>query len=114
MAKFTVLPWQLNKWCKKCSNFIRVIETRSWYDDDYGKIEVVDIEVKSDCRELCPYIHKVTGVSGSEIMNNLSKKPQNDCVHWGENIFPFFDDGCHLGHSWCDPENCEDYEPIDK
>jgi len=42
----------------------------------------------------------------------LNRQPKNDCIHWGENIFPYFDDGCHLGYSFCDPRKCEDYQPI--
>ena len=40
------------------------------------------------------------------------EKPKNDCRYWGENVFPFFDDGCHIGHSFCNPKECEDYEPV--
>ena len=36
-------------------------------------------------------------------------KPICDCIYWGENIFPYFDDGCHIGHSYCDPKTCADY-----
>jgi len=32
-------------------------------------------------------------------------------VHWGENVYPYFDDGCHLGHSYCNPEECDDFLP---
>ena len=32
-------------------------------------------------------------------MSSESDRPLCDCRHWGENIFPYFDDGCHLGHS---------------
>jgi len=47
-------------------------------------------------------------------MSSESDRPLCDCRHWGENIFPYFDDGCHLGHSWCPcgPE-CPDYDPVD-
>jgi len=40
------------------------------------------------------------------------KKPLNDCRHWGENRADefYFDVGCVIGHSWCDPEKCPDYE----
>ena len=46
-------------------------------------------------------------------MSSESDRPLCDCRHWGENIFPYFDDGCHLGHSWCPcgPE-CPDYDPV--
>jgi len=36
-------------------------------------------------------------------------KRKNKCKYWGENIYPWFDDGCHAGHSFCDPAKCEDY-----
>ncbi|MEM3828660.1 MAG: hypothetical protein QXP36_05555 [Conexivisphaerales archaeon] len=39
-------------------------------------------------------------------------KPLCDCVHWGENVFPYFDDGCHLGYSYCNPKTCDDYQPV--
>jgi hypothetical protein len=39
------------------------------------------------------------------------ERKKNWCKHWGENIFPYMDDGCHIGHSWCNPETCDDYEP---
>jgi len=37
---------------------------------------------------------------------------KNDCKHWGENRADEFwlDVGCVIGHSWCDPEKCPDYE----
>jgi|GEM_PF-4812249 len=37
-----------------------------------------------------------------------------DCIHWGENIYPWFDDGCHLGYSYCNPEKCEDYVKVEE
>ena len=43
----------------------------------------------------------------------LNKQPKNDCRYWGENVFPFFDDGCHIGHSFCNPKECDDYQPIE-
>jgi hypothetical protein len=39
-------------------------------------------------------------------------EPLCDCIHWGENVFPYFDDGCHIGHSYCNPKECDDYTPI--
>jgi len=37
---------------------------------------------------------------------------KNDCKHWGENRADEFwlDVGCVIGHSWCDPKKCPDYE----
>jgi len=39
-------------------------------------------------------------------------EPLNDCRHWGENRADeyYFDVGCVIGHSWCDPAKCPDYE----
>jgi len=36
-------------------------------------------------------------------------KRKNRCRYWGENTYPWLDDGCHIGHSFCDPAKCEDY-----
>jgi hypothetical protein len=41
-------------------------------------------------------------------------EPICDCIHWGENVFPYFDDGCHLGHGYCNPKECDNYKPIKK
>jgi hypothetical protein len=41
-----------------------------------------------------------------------AKAPENDCIHWGENRYPFTDRGCLLGMSFCDPKRCEFYEPM--
>lgn len=42
--------------------------------------------------------------------------PLVDCVSWGENRADeyFFDVGCVLGKSWCDPSECNNYESIKK
>jgi hypothetical protein len=42
----------------------------------------------------------------------MSEKPICDCRYWGENVFPFFDDGCHVGYDYCDPSKCPDYTPL--
>ena len=47
-----------------------------------------------------------------ECLEDCDDEPLCDCVHWGENVFPYFDDGCHLGYSYCNPEKCDDYRPI--
>ena len=39
-------------------------------------------------------------------------EPICDCAYWGENVYPYFDDGCHIGHSYCNPKECDDYKPI--
>jgi hypothetical protein len=41
------------------------------------------------------------------------EEPICDCRHWGENIYPWLDDGCHLGYSLCDPSKCPDYERVE-
>jgi hypothetical protein len=41
-------------------------------------------------------------------------EPLCDCIYWGENVFPYFDDGCHIGYSYCNPQECDDYKPIKK
>ena len=45
--------------------------------------------------------------------STTNKEPLTDCKYWGENIFPYFDDGCHIGYSYCDPEKCDDYVPVE-
>jgi hypothetical protein len=42
--------------------------------------------------------------------------PINDCKHWGENnpAANWMDVGCTIGHSWCDPKKCPDYQKAKK